>query len=164
MVTGSRWIGRSAGDVINGDEAANSLTSPDRAAGPPSKKLFFKARKVNAATKTMPEPVIQTGTGKAFQTPTRLVISAADPLNSGIADDEFQVALSQGHTCGINNSDHGQNRDPSTPHLETLREKIHRDAQPAVGSEFHHNSGEQHRTRSRRGHVAGWRPGVQGPD
>src|SRR2546430_14800999 len=89
MVTGSRWIGRSAGDVINGDEAANSLTSPDRAAGPPSKKLFFKARKVNAATKTMPAPVIQTATGKAFQTPIRMVISAANPLKPGMPIDEI---------------------------------------------------------------------------
>ena len=81
-----------------------------------------------------------------------------------IADDEFQVALSQGDRCGINNSDHGQNRDPFSPHLKTLREKIHRDAQRAIGSEFHHDSGEQHRTRSRRSHVAGRRPGVQWPD
>src|SRR5207245_9736468 len=91
IVIGSRWIGRSAGDVINGGEAANSLTSPDGAAGPPSKKLFFKARKVNAATKTMPAPVIQTAIGKAFHTPIRMVISAATPVKQGMASDAAEA-------------------------------------------------------------------------
>src|SRR4029077_14693560 len=84
---GWRWIGRSAGDVIEGGKAATSLTSPNGAADPPSKKLFFKARKVNAATKTMPAPVIQTAIGKLFQTPMRIVPSAANPLKPGMPID-----------------------------------------------------------------------------
>src|SRR5205807_6096901 len=101
MVTGSRWIGRSAGDVINGDEAANFLTSPNGAADPPSKKLFFKARKVNAATKTMPAPVIQTAIGKVFHTPIRMVISAANPLKPGIPIDAAEAMRSEEHTSEL---------------------------------------------------------------
>src|SRR5438874_13362347 len=84
-------IDRSSSDVINGGEAANSLTSPDGAAGPPPKKHFFKARKVNAATKTMPAPVIQTAIGKVFQTPIRMVISAANPLKPGMPIDAAEA-------------------------------------------------------------------------
>src|SRR5438046_9643429 len=88
---GSRWIGRSAGDVINGGETASSLTSPDGMADSPSKKLFFRARKVNAATKTMPTPVIQTALGKVFHVPIRMVISAANPLNPGMPIDAAEA-------------------------------------------------------------------------
>src|SRR5439155_7195542 len=88
MVIGSRWIGRSAGDVTNGGD---DLTSPDGAADPPSKKLFFNARSVNAATKTMPAPVIQTAIGKVSQTPIRMVISAANPLNPGMPIDAAEA-------------------------------------------------------------------------
>src|SRR4029077_14921379 len=84
-------MARSAGDVINGGKAANSLTSPDGAADPPSKKLFFKARKVNPATKTMPAPVIQTAIGKVLQTPIRMVISAANPLKPGMPIDAVEA-------------------------------------------------------------------------
>jgi len=38
----------------------------------------------------------------------------------------------------------------------------HRDAQAAVGAEFHHDAGEQHRGGGRRGDVAGRRPRVKG--
>ena len=61
-----------------------------------------------------------------------------------IANDEFQVALPKRDRGGINNADDGENSDPITPHLETLRKKIHRHAQSAVSAEFHHNAGEQH--------------------
>ena len=64
----------------------------------------------------------------------------------------------------VNNSDDGEDRDPVPPHRETLREKIHRDAQRAVSAEFHHDAGEQHRAGSRRGDVTGRCPGVQRPD
>ena len=84
--------------------------------------------------------------------------------DAGIADDEFQIALPQRDRRGVNNSDDRENRDPFAPHLESFREKIHRHAQRAVGAEFHHDAGEQHRTGGRRGDVAGRRPGVQRPD
>ena len=48
------------------------------------KNVFFNARKVNAATSTIPTPVIRTATGYAFQTPSRIVISAANPLKPGM--------------------------------------------------------------------------------
>src|SRR6266404_4696158 len=107
------------------------------------KKDFFSARSVNAATSTMPAPVIHTATGKVFHAPRRIVISAATPLNPGmpidaadamtnethvaharIVDDKFQIALAQRHGRGVENSDHGKDSDPFTPHVETLREKI----------------------------------------
>src|SRR3979409_139275 len=52
-----------------------------------SKKVFFNARSVNAATSTMPAPVIQTAHGKVFHVPMRMVISAANPLKPGIPID-----------------------------------------------------------------------------
>src|SRR5438128_12443825 len=95
---GSRWIGRSAGDVINGGETASSLTSPDGMADSPSKKLFFSARKVNEATKTMPTPVVQTAIGKVFHAPIRMVISAAKPMNPGIPIDAAE-AIPKSHVA-----------------------------------------------------------------
>src|SRR5205823_14175353 len=62
-----RWIERSALDVRNVGEAENCLAPPDGAADPPNaialtspKNDFFSARNVNAATSTMPVPVIHT--------------------------------------------------------------------------------------------------------
>ena len=49
------------------------------------KKVFFRARRVNAATSTIPTPVIQTAIGYAFHAPMRIVISAANPLKPGNA-------------------------------------------------------------------------------
>src|SRR5437879_12093603 len=51
------------------------------------KKDFFSARSVNAATSTMPAPVIHTATGKVFHAPRSIVISAANPLNPGMPID-----------------------------------------------------------------------------
>src|SRR4051812_47916588 len=51
---------------------------------PVSKNDFLSARRVKAATSTMPAPVIQTAKGKAFHVPMRITISAANPLKPGI--------------------------------------------------------------------------------
>ena len=61
-----------------------------------------------------------------------------------VTNDEFKVALAECDRCRIDYSDHSQNCHPFTPHLETLREKIHRHAQTTVRAQLHHNSGEQH--------------------
>src|SRR6266404_1385647 len=88
------WIESSALDVINVGGAEKCLASPDGAADPPiaaalpsPKNVFFNARSVNAATSTMPAPVIQTAHGKVFHVPMRMVISAANPLKPGIPID-----------------------------------------------------------------------------
>ena len=81
-----------------------------------------------------------------------------------ITDDKFQIALAQRHRRRVNDPDYGEDSDPFAPDVETLREKIHGDAQPAVGAKFHDNAGEQHRTGSGRSDVTGWRPSVQRPD
>ena len=54
--------------------------------------------------------------------------------------------------------------DPFAPKVEALREQIDGDPERAVGAEFHHDAGEQHRAGRRRGDMAGGRPGVQRPD
>src|SRR6266550_7177244 len=51
------------------------------------KKDCFKARNVNAATSTMPAPVVQTASGYVFHVPIRIVISAANPLKPGMPID-----------------------------------------------------------------------------
>src|SRR5205809_7752794 len=62
--------------------------SPDGAADPPAveslKQVFFSARRVKAATRTIPAPVIGTASGYDFHAPRRIVISAANPLKPGI--------------------------------------------------------------------------------
>ena len=76
----------------------------------------------------------------------------------------FRSRCRKGHAGGVNNSDDSEHGDPFAPQVEAFREEIHRHAQRGVGAEFHHDAGEQHRTRGRRGDVAGRRPGVQWPD
>src|SRR4029453_843969 len=61
-----------------------------------------------------------------------------------ITNDEFEIALAERHRRSVNNSNNGENSNPMTPRVETLRKKIHRDAQSAVSAEFHYNAGEQH--------------------
>src|SRR5215472_12753923 len=51
-----------------------------------------------------------------------------------------------------------------SPRIESLREERHRDTQAAVRAQLHHNAREQHRGRGWRSDVAGWRPGVEGPE
>src|SRR5213592_1227948 len=92
-VIGSRWLERSALDGICVGEADICLTSSVGAADPPDsalispKKDLLSARNVNAATRTIPAPVIQTATGKLCHAPIRMVISAANPLKPGMPID-----------------------------------------------------------------------------
>src|SRR5919204_1411541 len=85
-VTGSSWSELCEPDAVNGEMAASSLLSLDAVADPGalSKNERLSARNVNAATSTMPMPVIHTASGNDFHAPMRIVISAANPLNPGI--------------------------------------------------------------------------------
>ena len=101
------------------------------------------------------------------ETPRALAVAQeheAHVTHTGIADDEFEIALPKGHRGGVNNSDDGGDGDPFPPHLETLRKKIQRDTQRAVSAELHDDAGEQHRAGGGRGHVTRWGPGMQRPD
>src|SRR5882757_10830952 len=49
------------------------------------------------------------------------------------------------------------------PRTEAKREKCHGYTETAISSELHHHAGEEHRSRSGRGDVAGGGPGVKGP-
>src|SRR5947209_7928568 len=73
------WI--ESGALAGNDVATADPTAPVAAS---LKNVFFKARRVKAPTSTIPAPVTRTATGYAFQTPRRIVISAANPLNPGI--------------------------------------------------------------------------------
>src|SRR5438552_6263466 len=88
----------------------------------------------------------------------------AHVTHTGVADNEFQIALPQGNSCSVDDADDGESSDPVAPHLESLREKVHRHPQPGVRAEFHDDTSEQHRTRSWRGDVTGRRPSMQWPD
>ena len=68
----------------------------------------------------------------------------AHVAHARIADDKFQIALTQRHRCSVNDSDYREDSDPAAPHLEALREKVHCDAEPGVGAQFHDDAGEQH--------------------
>src|SRR5436190_15814917 len=102
MLIGSRWICRSAGDadvLAAGDRISSTSSSPqdesvrqaDKGLLDPPKKVCVNARKVNAATNTMPAPVIQTASGYVFHAPIRMVISAANPLNPGMPIDAAEA-------------------------------------------------------------------------
>ena len=62
---------------------------------------FFSARRVNAATSTMPTPVIQTAIGYAFHAPMRIVISAAKPLKPGMPIDAAEAMTKANAANGI---------------------------------------------------------------
>src|SRR5438874_7564909 len=105
--TSGLWSGRRALDVIHGSEAEEDLESPDRAADPTGvvallspKKLCCSARNVNEATSTIPAPVIHTAIGKAFHAPTRIVISAANPLNPGMPIDAAEAMTKENAAKG----------------------------------------------------------------
>ena len=84
--------------------------------------------------------------------------------DAGIANDKFQIALTERDRGRVNNSNDGEKRDPFAPHLKAERKNIHRHTQRCVRAQLHHDPGEQHRAGGGRRDVAGWRPGVQGPD
>ena len=65
------------------------------------KKDLFKARSVNAATSTIPMPVIPTAIGNVFHAPSRIVISAAKPLNPGMPIDAADATTKAKATNGM---------------------------------------------------------------
>src|SRR5207248_6596364 len=74
-------------EVASPESTNDAEVAPPVSATPLSKKDRLRARKVNAATSTIPTPVIHTAIGYAFQAAMRIVISAANPLNPGIPMD-----------------------------------------------------------------------------
>src|ERR1041384_1035163 len=60
--------------------------------------------------------------------------------HAGVADDKFEIALTQGNGGGVNNSDDGENGDPRSPDLKSDWKKIYRHAQRRVSAEFHDDS------------------------
>src|SRR5437764_14165783 len=87
--------------VIGTKPAADDtkVVPPDSKAAS-AKKDFFSARNVNAATSTMPAPVIQTAIGYAFHVPIRIVISAQNPLKPGMPIDAAEAMTKENAAKG----------------------------------------------------------------
>src|ERR1041384_7926202 len=81
-------------------EISAAEAAADVAATASLKNVFFNARKVKAATRTMPAPVTSTASGYDFHAPSSTVISAANPLKPGMPIDAAEAMTKQNAANG----------------------------------------------------------------